>query len=52
MTMDYEYIIRLILATLMGAAIGLEREYRAKEAGSRNASTCSPFSSGSMVQVE
>lgn len=35
MTMDYEYIIRLILATLMGAAIGLEREYRAKEAGSR-----------------
>lgn len=33
--MDCEYIIRLFLAALMGAAIGLEREYRAKEAGAR-----------------
>lgn len=30
-----EFVLRLLAATLMGAAIGLEREYHAKEAGVR-----------------
>ena len=29
------FVIRLLVATAMGAAIGLEREYHAKEAGLR-----------------
>ena len=31
----YEYLLRLLIAGLLGAAVGLEREYRAKEAGYR-----------------
>lgn len=31
----YEYLLRLLVAGLLGAAVGLEREYRAKEAGYR-----------------
>ncbi len=33
--MTIEFILRLLAATAMGAAIGLEREYHAKEAGIR-----------------
>lgn len=33
--MDIEFIFRLFIAALLGGAIGLEREYRAKEAGFR-----------------
>lgn len=33
--MLWEFILRLLAATAMGAAIGLEREYHAKEAGLR-----------------
>ena len=35
MTMTTEFILRLFLAGIMGAIIGLDREYRAKEAGYR-----------------
>ena len=35
MTMTTEFILRLLLAGIMGAIIGLDREYRAKEAGYR-----------------
>lgn len=35
MTMNTEFILRLFLAGIMGAIIGLDREYRAKEAGYR-----------------
>ena len=35
MSMTMEYIIRLIVAGVMGALIGLDREYRAKDAGYR-----------------
>ena len=31
--MTTEFILRLFLAGIMGAVIGLDREYRAKEAG-------------------
>ena len=31
----YEFILRLFIAAILGGAIGLEREYRAKEAGFR-----------------
>ena len=31
----YEFILRLFIAAMLGGAIGLEREYRAKEAGFR-----------------
>ena len=31
----YEYLLRLLVAGLLGAAVGLEREYSAKEAGYR-----------------
>ena len=31
----YEYLLRLLVAGLLGAAVGLEREYRAKEDGYR-----------------
>src|SRR5574344_577566 len=31
----YEYLLRLLVAGLLGAAVGLEREHRAKEAGYR-----------------
>ena len=30
-----DFFIRIIIAALLGGAIGLEREYRAKEAGFR-----------------
>ena len=30
-----DYIVRLTLALVLGGAIGIEREYRAKEAGFR-----------------
>ena len=33
--MTWEFIIRIFVAALLGGAIGLEREYRAKEAGLR-----------------
>ena len=33
--MTTEFILRLFLAGIMGAIIGLDREYRAKEAGYR-----------------
>ncbi len=33
--MNYEFILRLVIAGVLGAAVGLEREYRAKEAGTR-----------------
>lgn len=35
MTMDWNLILRLILGGLLGGLIGLEREFRAKEAGIR-----------------
>jgi putative Mg2+ transporter-C (MgtC) family protein len=35
MDMTWEFIIRIFVAALLGGAIGLEREYRAKEAGMR-----------------
>ena len=35
MIIDWEMIIRLLLGGLMGGVIGLEREFRAKEAGLR-----------------
>lgn len=33
--MSYEFIIRIVVAALLGGLIGLDREYRAKEAGFR-----------------
>lgn len=33
--MTWQFILRLVLAGVLGAAIGLDREYRAKEAGLR-----------------
>lgn len=33
--MSWEFILRIFVAALLGGAIGLEREYRAKEAGMR-----------------
>lgn len=35
MDMNLEFILRLAVAGLLGAAVGFEREYRAKEAGTR-----------------
>ena len=35
MDMELEMILRIFVAALLGGAIGLEREYRAKEAGFR-----------------
>lgn len=35
MTIDWDLILRLLLAGLMGGFIGFEREFRAKEAGIR-----------------
>ncbi|WP_028906758.1 MgtC/SapB family protein [Xylanibacter ruminicola] len=35
MDMTWEFILRIFVAALLGGAIGLEREYRAKEAGLR-----------------
>ena len=31
----YEFVLRLFVAAMLGGVIGLEREYRAKEAGFR-----------------
>jgi len=33
--MEYDFILRIFVAALLGGLIGLEREYRAKEAGLR-----------------
>ena len=33
--MEYEFILRIFIASVLGGLIGLEREYRAKEAGFR-----------------
>ena len=33
--MEYEFILRIFTAALLGSLIGLEREYRSKEAGFR-----------------
>ena len=33
--MDYEFILRIFVAAMLGGFIGLEREWRAKEAGLR-----------------
>ena len=33
--MEYEFLLRLLMAAVLGGLIGLEREYRAKEAGFR-----------------
>ena len=33
--MTWEFVLRIFVAALLGGAIGLEREYRAKEAGFR-----------------
>jgi len=33
--MEYEFLLRLLTAAILGGLIGLEREYRAKEAGFR-----------------
>ena len=35
MVIDWEMILRLFLGGMMGGVIGLEREFRAKEAGLR-----------------
>ena len=35
MDMTWEFILRIFVAALLGGAIGLEREYRSKEAGMR-----------------
>jgi putative Mg2+ transporter-C (MgtC) family protein len=35
LTMEYEFILRIFCAAVLGGLIGLEREYRAKEAGFR-----------------
>ena len=35
MDLTWEFILRIFVAALLGGAIGLEREYRAKEAGMR-----------------
>ena len=33
--MAWEFVLRIFVAALLGGIIGLEREYRAKEAGFR-----------------
>ncbi len=33
--MEYEFILRIFVAAILGGLIGLEREYRSKEAGFR-----------------
>jgi len=35
MDMTWEFVLRIFVAAILGGAIGLEREYRAKEAGLR-----------------
>ena len=35
MNMTWEFVLRIFVAAMLGGAIGLEREYRAKEAGLR-----------------
>ena len=45
--MEYEFILRIFIASVLGGLIGLEREYRAKEAGFR---THAPTSSWPWVQ--
>ena len=43
MEMEFDFILRIFVAALLGGAIGLEREYRAKEAGSGSAGFCSVY---------
>ena len=33
--MEYDFLLRIFVAAILGGLIGLEREYRAKEAGFR-----------------
>ena len=33
--MDWQYVLTIFIAAMLGGAIGLEREYRSKEAGFR-----------------
>ena len=33
--MEYEFLLRIFVASVLGGLVGLEREYRAKEAGFR-----------------
>ena len=35
MTLNFDFVLRLLVAGILGAIIGLDREYRAKEAGYR-----------------
>lgn len=35
MTVNFDFVLRLLVAGILGAVIGLDREYRAKEAGYR-----------------
>lgn len=35
MTLDFDFVLRLLVAGILGTIIGLDREYRAKEAGYR-----------------
>ena len=35
MMLNIDFVIRLLVAGILGAIIGLDREYRAKEAGYR-----------------
>ena len=35
MIMTWDFILRLFVAGMLGAVVGLDREYRAKEAGYR-----------------
>ena len=47
MSIDWNLILRLVIAGLMGGIIGLERESRAKEAGIRThfiVALAAPFS--------
>ena len=33
MMLNFDFVLRLLVAGILGAIIGLDREYRAKEAG-------------------
>ena len=35
MMLNFDFVLRLLVAGILGAIIGLDREYRAKEAGYR-----------------
>ena len=38
MMLNMDFVLRLLVAGILGAIIGLDREYRAKEAGYRTSS--------------